>query len=96
MSGECNKCNEHCLDCECQQISNDIDVYITMESYHKLNQYIKFIPSYLYSTIEPKAYKELGKFEIHGGLTLRFHLKRCEIPIEIHEELLRQAKLKGD
>lgn len=94
MSGECERCSEHCLDCKCRKFifsqppDDGIDVYITMESFYKLNQYVDFLPTHLYPSSEP-ACKELGKIEILGGPTLRFNQKKCEIPIEIHEEVLR-------
>lgn len=95
MSGECDKWGEHCLDYRCrkpifaQPPDDSIDVYITMKESCRLNRYVDFLPVHLYPSHELTACKELGKIEIIGGPTLRFHLKRCEIPIEVHEELLR-------
>jgi hypothetical protein len=95
MSGECDKCGEHALECECSKLifnqpsDDSIDVYITMSSFYKLNQYVDFFPTHLYASKEPVASKELGKISIIGGPILRFHLKRQEIPIETREELLR-------
>jgi hypothetical protein len=95
MAGECDKCGDHTLDCKCTKLifnkppDDSIDVYITMGSFYKINQYVDFLPTHLYASSEPAACKELGKIVILGGPTLIFHLKRQEIPIETHEELLR-------
>lgn len=68
-----------------------IDVYITNSEFEKLNQYVDFLPHFQYSKDDLPACKELGKIEIQVGPILRFHLKRPEMPIEIHEKLLKEA-----
>lgn len=70
--------------------SESIDVYITTSDLEKLHQYVDFLPVVHYSKHDVPACKEVGKIGIMGGPVLRFHLKRTEIPIETHEEILKK------
>src|SRR5687768_11923082 len=85
MSGECDACGEHTLDCLCvgQDIyEENIDVYITMAELEKLRKFCYFLQVHHYPAHHPVACKEMGKIKFLSGPTLKFHLKRTEIPIE--------------
>ncbi len=83
MSGECEKCGEHALECGCsydfdKAPDDSIEVYITMNTFYKLSHYVDFYPTHLYDVSDLPMQQELGKIGILGGPTLRFYLKRHE------------------
>lgn len=95
MSGECDKCGEHCLDCLCfgQNIyEENIDVYITMNELEKLRKFNDFLEVHHYPSHHPIACQEMGKIKFLSGPTIKFILKRPSIPIEVHQELIMQEK----
>lgn len=83
MSGECDKCDEHTLECICvwnDVYEENIDVYITMNQLEKIRNFNAFLEVHHYPSHHPIACKEMGKIKFLSGPTIKFNLKNPSIP----------------
>jgi len=82
MSGECDKCWEHSVDCQgvgCDIYQIDIKVYIEISELEKLNTYADFYPVYQYSKYDTPDPGELGKIDILSGAHFKILSKKDNI-----------------